>query len=135
MKTIYFKDGTGKKVYVKVSEEIAEAMQELRRSEWRNEAYERYYRGVSLSAMSDRDEQIEAAGTNPEDMLIDGGEKRMLHRNLNVAMRSLTPMQAKVLSMLQKGIGVREIAKILDKDPTTIRDIRKAIQKKFEKYL
>lgn len=43
MKTIYFVNAQGKKVYVEVSDEVAAAYRECQREEWQNDAYESYH--------------------------------------------------------------------------------------------
>lgn len=142
MTKIYFKNVDGQKIAIEVTDEIAKTMQECRREEWRNESKERYYRGRTLSTLTDdaiefRQDKPERnlMVESPEEKLIAEEEKNELRIGLNKRLETLTDRQRQVLSLLYKGLTVTEIAKQLNVTKQSVNDIRKAIQNKFEDFL
>lgn len=134
MKQVYVKDN-GLKVTVSVTDEQERAITETRRAIWRNDAKEKYYRAASLDAMTDSDKRTSCADLNPEAMYITAEERTERTATLNAALQSLTPEQLRLLKLLDKGLGIREIARLLGKDHQSIRDMRERIQKKFKKFM
>lgn len=142
MINIYIKNKEGQKIYIEVSEDVAIVMQECRRAEWRNEAKEKYYRGLALSALTD--DAIELKQSKPqrnlmvkspeEQFLIN--EKRMeLYLGLKKKLDSLTGRQYQVLSLLYCGFKSSAVAKKLGVSRQSINDIKKSVQKKFLDFL
>jgi DNA-binding NarL/FixJ family response regulator len=139
---VYFKDASGQKIEIEVTDEVAKTMQECRREEWRNEAKERYYRGRTLSTLTDdaiefRQEKQERSlmVESPEEKLIAEEERNVLRVELNKRLETLTKRQRQVLNLLCKGLTITEIAKQLNVTKQSVNDIRKAIQNKFEDFL
>ncbi len=113
---IYFKDASGQKIEIEVTDEVAKTMQECRREEWRNEAKERYYRGRTLSTLTDdaiefRQEKAERSlmVESPEEKLIAEEERSVLRVELNKRLETLTKRQRQVLNLLCKGLTITEI--------------------------
>lgn len=120
---------------IEVTDRVENALTETRRAIWRNNAQERYYRKASLDAMSDHDERTSCTDASPEEIYIAAEEQAKLRTKLAAALKSLTPEQLKLVKLLKKGMGIREIARVLGKHHSTIEEMRKAVQKKFEKFL
>ena len=89
MKTIYFVDAQGKKVYVEVSDEVAAAYRDCQREEWRSDAYESYY-ATSLDAI------IEAGHDFKEEQC----ERAALIEKLYAVLPCLTELQRKTIHKL-----------------------------------
>lgn len=139
---IYFKDASGQKIEIEVSDEIAKTMQECRREEWRNDAKERYYRGRTLSTLTDDAIEFRQNKTernlmveSPEEKLIAEEVRDELRVGLNQRLETLTERQKQVLSLLYKGLTITEIARKLNVTKQSANDIKKAIQNKFKEFL
>jgi len=138
MKTekVYIVDGEGNRITVEVSKEVAEAMQECRKAEWRNDSIEMYYRDKalgSLNALSDGDKEIAGPDGIESD---DGGSAERFRRDgIKAVLRSLTNRQKEVVRLLYKGKSVTEAARILGITHQSVGDIKKIISKKLEKFL
>ena len=134
MKRVYVKEN-GNKVFAEVADEVESALTETRRAIWRNEAKERYYRGASLDAMTDKDKRVCGAASDPEEICI-AAEERLEHRaKLAAALKSLTTRQAEVVKLLLKGKSVTGIAEFLGVTKQSVNDIRQAVQKKFKEFI
>jgi len=133
--TVYITDGDGKRIAVEVSREVAGAMAESRRAEWRNDAKERYYRDKefgSLSRLGDSDKEITGTKTGIEDVNERAIERRT---GMRAVFKQLTDRQREVVSLLYKGKSVTEAAEILGVAKPTVCKIKKAISKKFQTFL
>lgn len=142
MRTIYFIDHAGKRITQEVTDEVADAIIETRRAEWRNDAKERYYRGRTLSTLTDdaieyRQGRAESRlmAASCEEEYIATEDKADKRAKLLIALESLTPTQKELVKLLKKGMSISEIARQWGKHHTTISEIRKAVQKKFEIFL
>lgn len=135
MKTIYQKDNYGNRTAFEVSDDIADTLAKTRRAIWRNDAKERYYRAASLDGMTDYDKRTSCQAVNPEDIYIAAEQQSELREKLIAALKLLTPEQARLVGLLQKSLGIREIARLLGKSHVTVLEMRKAIQKKVERFL
>ena len=134
MKTVYVKHN-GQNVSVTVTDEQERVITETRRAIWSNESYERYHRAASLNAMTDHDKRTSCTATNPEAIYIAVEEQAERTEKLTAALKSLTPSQLELVKLLRKGMKIREIARTLGKSHVTVLEMRKAVQKKFEKLL
>lgn len=142
MTKIYFRDSNDKKVEIEVCDKVAKTMRDCRREEWRNDAKERYYRGRTLSTLTDdaiefRQDKPERnlMVNSPEERLIAEEERKELRIGLKKRLETLTERQKQIVSLLYKGFTITEIAKLLNVTKQSIYDIRKAIQNKFEDFL
>jgi DNA-binding NarL/FixJ family response regulator len=133
MKQVYIKEN-GKKIFVSVTDETESALTETRRAIWRNDAQEKYHRATSLDAMTDKDGRTGCTAANPETTYIAAEEIRERTAKLAAALKTLTPGQAELVKLLEKGLGVREIARLLNKDHQSVRDMRERIREKIKKY-
>ena len=137
MVTIKYFDGK-KAIGAEVTEEFAEAYKELLREEWRSDKRaKRLQAGITLDQMEDENgEQFEALTTaDPLDLMSGREEQTERRAKMKGVLKSLTTGQAKLVKMLKSGMNTAEIAKILGKDYSSVRDMRERIQKKFEKFL
>lgn len=142
MTKVYIRDANRQKIEIEVSEEVACAMKECRRQEWRNDAKERYYRGRTLSTLPDNAIEFKQDKpernlivSSPEELTIAAEERTELQLGLSETLETLTARQKQVLSLLHKGHSVTEIATLLGVTKQSINDIRKAIQNKFKTFL
>ncbi|MCL2369958.1 MAG: LuxR C-terminal-related transcriptional regulator [Firmicutes bacterium] len=128
--TVYIVDGEGKRIAVEVTYEVAEAMAECRKAEWRNDAKEKYYRDKELGSLSDMDDQIACRGALGED-----SERDLRNLGIRQVFRSLTARQNEIARLLYKGKMVKEVAEILGVTHQSVSDIKKAISKKLKEFL
>jgi RNA polymerase sigma factor (sigma-70 family) len=135
MTTIYFKDGNGQKITVGVSEAVAEVYRECRRAEWRNDAKERYYRGVSLDMITDKDSRLEEEAANPERLYIAAEERAEQRERLKAVLKALTAEQLRLVRMLKSGITAAEIAGALNISKSAVSQRIDTIHKKFKEFL
>jgi DNA-directed RNA polymerase specialized sigma subunit len=142
MTTIYIKDARGLKVQVEVTDEQAAVMTECRREEWRNEAKERYYRGRTLSTLTDdavefRQEKLERnlVVESPEDAYIAAEEREDRAVRINAVIGTMTDEQKRLVKMLLSGQSVTEIAEALGVGKSAVSNMRIRLQKKFEGFL
>lgn len=102
MKTIYFVNAQGKKVYVEVSDEIAAAYRECQREEWRNDAYESYH-ALSLDRLAEKGFEVADNSPTLEQWQEERAEqlcrRRMLVK-LKKAMPQLTELQRETVHKL-----------------------------------
>jgi DNA-binding NarL/FixJ family response regulator len=136
VKRIYLKEN-GKRISVEVTDEAERAITETRRAIWRNESKERYYGAVSLDAAGDGD--IRRAGgcaaASPEAIYVAEEEAREMKKEMGTVFKTLTTRQTEVLKFLVKGKSVTEIARVLGVAKQSVSDVRRAVQKKFERFL
>jgi DNA-binding CsgD family transcriptional regulator len=135
MTTIYFKDKDGHKVAVEVTDEVAAADTETRRAEWRNEAKERYYRDAKLQDLNDKDGELACEEFNPERMTVAVEESRDLRTGMKAVLKTLTPRQTQVLTLLKSGKTCLEISALLGVSKQSVNDVRNALKEKFKVFL
>lgn len=99
MQEIFYRDANGRKVSVFVTDEVATAMCDVRREEWRTDA-KAHYHNVSLQSLEEAGYQL--ADTSPDclESLILREEKADKHRRLKQALSTLTPSQRKIVYYL-----------------------------------
>lgn len=102
MKTIYFFDAQGNKVYVEVSDEIAATYRECQREEWRNDAYEKYHsKSLDEIIEAGHDFADEKADTEEIYTLQETRKERMvLIDKLHAALPYLTELQRQTIHKL-----------------------------------
>lgn len=102
MKRIYFKDQSGKLEFVETTDDIAKQIEECRREQWRNDAYEGYYT-TSLEAITESGHEFEDGNADVEKCLIikeEEAERRFLMGKLKKVIHRLTPLQKNTLKKL-----------------------------------
>ena len=116
MKTIYFFDEQGKKVYVEVSDEVAAAYRDCQREEWRNDAYEQYH-SQSLDEIIEAGHDFEDEQANTEELYAEQEvrkERAAMLNKLRAVLPQLTEVQRQtvhklfVLNMSQAEIAKEE---------------------------
>lgn len=114
MKTIYFVNAQGKKVYVEVSDEVATAYRECRREEWRNDAYEQYH-SKSLDEIIKAGHDFEDEQADTEELYVEQEarkERAALLDKLRAVMPQLTELQRQTIHKLfDLNMSQSEIAK------------------------
>jgi DNA-binding NarL/FixJ family response regulator len=131
MTTIYIKNANGQRVLVEVTEEIAEAMTESRREEWRNNAKEQYYRQASLDGMTDKNAKVADSSDNPLDAMVTREERADRSARICAALGSLTAEQKRLVQMLRRGKSETEIAEALSVNKSSVCRMRQRVQKIF----
>jgi len=136
MVTIKYFDG-GKTIDLEVTEEFAEAYKELCREDERLKKQEQRRRAKTASLEQLREDGIDIVDErfNPLERAVRREDKAARREKLKAAFATLTLEQKKLVKLLKEGMGIREIARVLGKDPTSVRDMKEAIQKKLEKFL
>ena len=102
MKTIYFVDAQGKKVYVEVSDEVAAAYRDCQREEWGSDAYESYY-ATSLDAIIEAGHDFKDEQANAEQIYVlqeEQCERAALIEKLYAVLPCLTELQRKTIHKL-----------------------------------
>jgi DNA-binding CsgD family transcriptional regulator len=135
MTTIYFKNENGRKVEIRVTDKVADALAELRREEWRVEAAEQYHRAASLDALADAGADLGDDSANPESVCLAAAENTDLRDKVTAALAALTPDQLRLVKLLRKNKRIGEIARILGKDKRSVSDMKARVQKKFKAFL
>jgi len=135
MKNYYFKDHNGTKVNIEVADDIAYALEVLRRAEWRNDAMEKYYRENRLSGYNDKDAELGSNQFNPEVILLEREYQTELRHNLAMVFKSLTKEQIRLVTMLNNGISITKISDKLCVGKSAVSHMRKRIQEKIKKFL
>ncbi|MCL2861617.1 MAG: hypothetical protein FWE22_04305 [Firmicutes bacterium] len=143
MTKIYFRNAKRQKVFVEVSNELALAYKEVHQKEWRNEKKELYYRGRPLDTLTDdaiehrQGGKREASLTmeSAEDVFFGNVEREEHEKDFENTYNSLTLKQTELVKLLEMGMTIIQIAQIWNKHHTTIFEMRKALQKKFQKFL
>ena len=135
MTKIYIKNGSGQKIVVEVTDEVAEQMTESRREEWRNNAKERYYRDAKLHELNEKDDEWGSDTDNPETMFVSAYEQKELRAKMIAVAKTLTARQLEVLRLLKKGKTCLEISEILGVSKQSVNDVRNAIKEKFKVFL
>ena len=109
MTIVYWKDAQGRRAETEVKEEVAKALAESRRAEWRSEAKSRYYE-LSL-------ENLKEAGfpfrgePSPEEQLILRETQRNERAGLKASLSRLSEEQKRVVKLLYfEGLTLRETA-------------------------
>ena len=144
MQTIQYYDGE-KVIDVEVTEEVAAAYEEICREEERFDKYvKRYESKISLTQMQEENGRQfrDLRAPDPFEMIIDpegqAEEKKKQARKkkkTKIALKTLTSRQKELVRLLQKGMGIREIARLLGKSHVAVLEMRKAVQKKVGKIL
>lgn len=135
MTKIYIKNDKGQKIYIDVTNEVANADTECRRAEWRNDAKEKYYRDPKLHDLNDKDEELACEEHNPERKMIATEEQKELRVKMISALKSLTPEQLELVKLLKAGKRITEIASLLGVSKASVSQMRSRIQEKFKKFL
>ena len=135
MKTIYFKDRRGRKVFMEVSEDVEKVLKEGRQSEWRSEAKEEYHRDLKLQDLNDKNEELGCERLNPENVCIEKENTKILRSKMKKAYAALTLRQKQVLKLLESGKSCLEISVILGIKKQSVNDIRNSLKEKFKKFL
>ena len=134
MQEIFYRDTNGRKVSVLVTDEVATAMREARRVEWRTDA-KAHYHNVSLQSLEEAGYQL--ADTSPDclESLIMREERADKHRRLKQALSTLTPSQKQLVFLLYvKNVSIKDIAKKFDTTYQAIQNRRKKILEKLKKF-
>ena len=134
MKHIYLKNSHGSKTIVEVTDEVDRVLVQTRREIWRNDAKERYYCNASLDIMTDCNIRAGHA-TSPEMLYISAEEKTERSAEIIAVLKTLTVEQQKLVVLLRNGVSGKEIAKRLGMTEPAVTQMKKRIQKKFEKFL
>ena len=132
MPFIYFKNSHGKRVYVQVNAEVLMGYTKTRQAIWNNDAKEKYHRRMSLCAF-DKD-KLSGSTLNPEDIYIAAEERLELKMKLLAAVASLTAKQTDLVKLLIKGLKVSEVARLWGKNQSSVYEMKKAVEKKFERF-
>lgn len=135
MTIIYFKDADGQKVSVEVTDEVAAVDLDTRRTAWRNDAKEKYYRDKKSGNLNDHDEELTAKDSDPSEKLIADEDRLDQRAKLSAALKTLSPAQIDLVRMLKSGMSVTAIADKLDIDKSAVSHRRKRIQEKIKKFL
>lgn len=134
MQEVFYRDTNGRKVSVFVTDEVAKAMQDARREEWRTDA-KAHYHNVSLQSLEEAGYQL--ADTSPDclESLILREDKADKHKRLKQALSTLTPSQKRLVYLLYvKCLSIKEIAEKFDTTYQAIQNRRKKILEKLKKF-
>ena len=138
MKTIYFVNAQGKKVYVEVSDEVAAAYRDCQREEWRNDAYESYY-ATSLDRLAEAGYEVADRSATIEQRQIERAERlqrRKLLAKLKMVLPQLTELQrATVHKMFVLNMTQADIAREENVARSTIKERVDGIYSKLRKLL
>ena len=127
MKTITYTFANGEQKEIEVSEEVAEALAEMDRTEHASDEFERYHCPYSIDAIVYEGSEYSSTTMSPE-FLIESAE---LKQQINKCFDKLTSTQKRRVQMLSNGFSLRDIARIENKDIKTIRESINAARKKF----
>ena len=114
MKAIYFFDAQGKKVFVEVNDEVAEAYRKCQREEWRNDAYEKYH-SKSLDKIIESGHDFEDKRSYTEELYVEREEKaerQAVVEKLKEVLPLLTDLQRETIHKLfELNMSQSEIAR------------------------
>lgn len=127
MKTITYTFANGEQKEIEVSEEVAEALAEMDRTEHASDEFKRYHCPYSIDAIVYEGSEYSSTTMSPE-FLIESAE---LKQRINKCFDKLTSTQKRRVQMLSNGLSLRDIARIENKDIKTIRESINAARKKF----
>lgn len=137
MADVYIRDAKGCKVYLQVSDDIAEAMQEYRRAEWRGDANIKNHT-VSLEALEEVGFLLPDNTTNPLEILLEkerNSERDNRHQKLKAAIKILLPEQRQLIHLLYvKELSLKEIAAKMRITYQAVQDRRNKILRKLKKF-
>ena len=134
MQEVFYRDTNGRKVSVFVTDEVATAMRDVRREEWRSDA-KAHYHNVSLQSLEEAGYQIADNSPDCLESLILREESADKHRRLKQALSMLTPSQKKIVYYLYvKNLSLKEIAAKLGITYQAVQDRRKKILEKLKKF-
>lgn len=137
MPDVYFRDAKGCKVHLQVSDDIAEAMQEYRRAEWRGDANAKNHT-VSLEALEKAGFMLPDNTANPLELLLErerNSERYNHYRQLKAAIKTLLPEQRRLIYLLYvKGLSLKEIAAKMKITYQAVQDRRNKILRKLNKF-
>lgn len=134
MQKVFYRDTNGRKVSVFVTDEVATAMRDVRREEWRSNA-KAHYHNVSLQSLEEAGYQIADNSPDCLESLIFREEHADKHRRLKQALSTLTPSQRKIVYYLYvKNLSLKEIAAKLGITYQAVQDRRKKILEKLKKF-
>lgn len=134
MQEVFFRDTNGRKVSVFVTDEVATAMRDVRREEWRSDA-KAHYHNVSLQSLEEAGYQLTDASPDCLESIIAHEERVDKHRRLKQALSTLTPSQRKIVYYLYvKNLSLKEIAEKLGITYQAVQDRRKKILEKLKKF-
>jgi FixJ family two-component response regulator len=91
---------------------------------------EKYHRGVSLDAMTDRDRRISCTANNPEEIYIAAEKRAERKARLTAVLKTLTPEQLRLIKMLKADMCVTEITAKLGVSKAAVSQMRLRIQEK-----
>ena len=116
MKTIYFFDAQGNKVYFEVSDEIAAEYQKCRQEEWRSDAYEHYYT-QSLEQISESGHEFGDEDSDLEKQYFAMLDKEQ-HRKLLIKLKKVLPQLTDVQRATVHKLFIRKMspAEIADEE-------------------
>ena len=138
MKTIYFVDENGKKVYVEVSDEVAAAYRDCQREEWRSDAYESYH-AISLDRLTETGYEVADRSATIEQRQIERAERlqrRKLLAKLKKVLPQLTELQrATVHKLFVLNMTQADIAREENVARSTIKERVDGIYSKLRKLL
>lgn len=137
MEKVYFRDAKGCKIFTEVSNEVAEAMTEHRRAEWRGDANAKNH-NVSLQALEEAGVSLRDNTTNPLYILIEQ-EEAQEHadklRKLKTGLSALPRQQRLLLRELYiENKTLKEIAQRTSVSYQAVQNRLKKILEKLRKY-
>lgn len=138
MKNIKYFDGK-KTIDIAVNEETAQAYQEIKRAEWRQEKSKHKYEKFSLETLSEAGMQFIDEESNIEEELIlkeEQVERRKLLILLQDAVASLKPSQRKMIKMaFYENKTHSEIGQVLGISKQAVQQQMQTILKKLKNLL
>jgi len=134
MTNIYIKQN-GKKVIINVTEDVSNSLKHLRRSEWRNEAKEKYH-NISLNSIEAEREIFSSLEPSILDLLIKNEEDEKYLSRVKImkkAVELLTIEQQKlILKHYKENRTFKEIAEEFNSTEDAIKKRWKRIKKHLE---
>lgn len=127
MKRITYTFADREQKEIEVSEEVAEALEEMDRTEHASDEFKRYHCPYSIDAMVYEGSEYSSTKMSPEVLT----ERAELTQQINKCFDKLTSTQKRRIQMLSNGLTLREIARTENKDIKTIRESINAARKKF----
>lgn len=138
MKNIKYFDGK-RNIDIAVNEETAQAYQEIKRSEWRQEKSKQRYEEFSLEALSEAGMQFIDEESNIEEQLIlkeEQGNENLLLYSLKKALITLNSEQQKIIQMkFYEGKNDTDISRIMGISRQAVQCRIKIIFEKLKKFL
>ena len=138
MKIIYFTDENGRKVYVEVTDEVAENFRALQQEEWKTDAYEKYHTR-SLEWLTEKGREFADESSDTERIYLEREEhlsRKNMHTKLKKAMSQLSAIQqATVHKLFVLNMTQAEIAREENVARSTIKERVDGIYAKLRKLL